>query len=195
MRARLFAALSTLLTIALLVTWFLLFRPLALGGSATWIVIRGSSMQPVYHTGDLVIVQSASEYRIGDIAAYRVPGDDIGAGMVVIHRLTGGDAVNGFEVTGDNNDAVDPWKPTQADMVGRAWVAIPGLGRVIAWMHDPIVLGGIVSAIVVSYVIARPAGPKPERSPDLRPDPRFSRSPRRFADQAGRSSGLPRPLD
>ncbi len=147
-------------TIAVVAVWFVLLRPASLGGETTWIVIRGSSMLPVYETGDLVIVRRAASYAVGDIVAYRVPAGDIGEGQVVIHRIIGGDTASGFLIQGDNNENVDPWLPRQDDMVGTAWVAMPGLGRVIAWLHDPIVLAGIMTAIVISYIVGRPSGPR-----------------------------------
>jgi len=82
-------------------------------------------MLPTYNTGDLIIAHSQSTYSVGDIAAYRVPKGEIGAGSVVIHRIVGGDPVHGFTFKGDNNSAPDPWHPKQADMVGsllqQAW--------------------------------------------------------------------------
>jgi signal peptidase I len=157
--------LGSAVTVGLLAAWFVLFRPTSLGGEATWIVIRGSSMLPAYRSGDLVVVRAASDYAIGDTVAYRVAPGEIGAGHVVIHRLVGGDGEAGFDVQGDNNTAPDPWHPTRNDVVGRAWIVIPGLGRVVAWIRQPIVAAGLASAIVVVFVVGRGSGPrKPERA-------------------------------
>ncbi len=152
-------------TAALLLAWFLLLRPAALGGPTTWVVIRGDSMLPTYNTGDLVIVRAEPAYAIGDVVAYRVPAGDVGGGDIVIHRLTGGDAT-GYEVTGDNNDGPDPWRPTPSDIVGRAWISMSGLGRVVTWIHQPMVAGGLAAALVVALVVSRQPGPAgPRRDP------------------------------
>lgn len=156
MIARLRGMVGTILLGALLVVWLVLFRPASLGGSSTWIVVRGSSMLPTYRTGDLVVVQAASQYLPGEAVAYRVAEGDIGAGHIVFHRLIGGSASEGFEVQGDNNDAPDPWHPLGSAIVGRAWFVIPGFGAVVAWIHQPIIASGIVSALVVAFVVARP---------------------------------------
>jgi signal peptidase I len=158
------ALLGPALTIGALAVWLVLFRPVALGGSATWVVIRGSSMLPALQTGDLVVARAADDYAIGDIVAYRVRAGEIGAGHVVVHRLIGGGDA-GFEVRGDNNDAPDPWHPTRTDIVGRAWIVIPGLGRLIAWIVQPIVAAALGAALVVAFVVARPIG----RAADPRP--------------------------
>src|SRR4029079_17591415 len=64
-------------------TWVLVLRPTSLGGPATYIVIRGDSMDPTYATGDLVILEQAASYGPGDIVAYRVPAGELGAGLAV----------------------------------------------------------------------------------------------------------------
>jgi len=153
------------LAIGALAVWLVLFRPVALGGSATWVVIRGSSMLPALETGDLVVVRAADEYAIGDVVAYRVPDGEIGAGHVVVHRLIGGGGDVGFEVQGDNNDATDPWRPTRADIVGRTWIVIPALGRLVAWILQPAFAAALATAVVVALVVARPT--------DRRPNPRL----------------------
>ncbi len=147
--------------------WVVAFRPQALGGPALYIVVRGSSMMPTYETGDLVVVQSAPAYAVGDIVAYRVPEAEIGAGHIVIHRIAGGDGAAGFAVKGDNNSAVDPWTPRTSDVAGKAWWVIPGLGRVIAIVHQPVIAGALAAGIMVTIVLARPPRQMRRRAPSL----------------------------
>jgi signal peptidase I len=135
--------------------WFTLLRPANLGGPATYLVIRGSSMLPRYVTGDLVILRQEPAYRTGEIVGYRVPQGQIGAGSLVIHRIAGGDPIHGFVVRGDNNPAPDPWRPHPSDIAGTAWVMIPRVGQAIAAVRSPILLAGMCAAIVVTVVLLR----------------------------------------
>jgi signal peptidase len=138
--------------------WIVLLRPQALGGGAMYIVVRGSSMQPTYQTGDLVFVESASAYAVNDIVAYRVPSGEVGEGHVIVHRIVQGAATSGFVVQGDNNDAPDPWSPRIGDVAGKAWFVVPGLGSLIAFVHQPVIAGGLAAGIMVSLILARPSG-------------------------------------
>ncbi len=135
--------------------WIVFLRPLTLGGDATYVVIRGSSMLPAFKGGDLVIARSAAVYTAGDALAYRVPSGEIGAGTIVIHRIIGGDAEAGFTLQGDNNSAPDPWHPRLADIVGKAVLTVPDAGRAIAFLHQPAMLGGMAAGVVVMWVFAR----------------------------------------
>src|SRR5437868_9645307 len=51
------------------VGWFVALRPAQLGGPATFVVVQGVSMEPTYHTGDLVISHRQSSYAVGDVVA------------------------------------------------------------------------------------------------------------------------------
>jgi signal peptidase len=145
--------------LVLLGAWVILLRPTSLGGGATWVMIRGSSMLPGYRTGDLVIARTEATYDVGDIVAYRVPAGEIGAGHIVVHRLTGGDAVSGFVVQGDNNDTPDPWHPTARDIVGEVWLRAPLIGFAVSAIREPAVLGALASALAVALMVARPRRP------------------------------------
>jgi signal peptidase I len=144
---------------AVIVLWAFTLRPQALGGPAVFVAVRGSSMVPTYEHGDLVVVQSAAAYKVGDVVAYRVPAGEIGAGKIVIHRIVDGDASQGFTLQGDHNSAPDPWHPKQADMVGIATFRLSGAGRLIALVQQPVILAGLASSIVIMVLLARPAGP------------------------------------
>jgi signal peptidase I len=179
MTARLRRAAGLAILVGLIVAWTILLRPVALGGGTTWIVVRGSSMLPTLGSEDLVIVRSAPAYAVGDVVAYRVPDGEIGEGHIVIHRLADGDGSDGWVVQGDNNDAPDPWKPRDADIVGAAWLVLPGLGGLFAWIHQPFVAAALAASIVVGLFVAqpgrdggpratRPADPAPGRASDLR---------------------------
>jgi signal peptidase I len=152
------------LTVAIVIIglWAVFLRPQSLGGPATYLVIRGNSMEPTYHGGDLVIVREAPSYTTGDIVAYRVPAGEIGAGHVVIHRIAGGDGQAGYLLQGDNNPSVDPWMPRLGDIAGRSWVVIPGAGRLLSTIHQPAVAGALaVAALAIAAFLRGPGRKKP----------------------------------
>jgi len=143
---------------AVVVAWAVTLRPQALGGPAVFVAVRGSSMLPTYVHGDLVVVESASRYRIGEVVAYRVPAGQVGAGKIVIHRIIAGDGVRGFTLQGDHNTAPDPWSPKLGDMVGVATVRLPNAGRLIALVRQPAILAGLAAALVVTLILLQPPG-------------------------------------
>ncbi len=160
MNRRVGKAASLTFVAALMLVWAVTLRPQALGGPAMFVAVRGSSMLPAYEHGDLVVVQSAGGYKVGDVVAYRVPEGEVGEGKVVIHRIVAGDAAAGFTLQGDNNSAPDPWHPRQADMVGIAAFRVSHAGRIVWLVQQPAILAGRASAIVVAVVVARPPRPK-----------------------------------
>lgn len=160
MNRRVARAASLTFVAAVMLIWAVTLRPQALGGPAMFVAVRGSSMLPAYEHGDLVVVQSAADYKVDDVVAYRVPAGEVGAGRVVIHRIVAGDATAGFTLQGDNNGAPDPWHPREADMVGVAAFRVPHAGRIITLVQQPAILGGLASAIVVTVVLARPPRPR-----------------------------------
>jgi signal peptidase I len=152
---RLMSGVTLVVFLLIAAAWVVAFRPQALGGPARYLVIRGDSMVPTYVSGDFVVLHTQSTYHAGDIVAYRVPKGEIGAGLLVIHRIIGGDAAHGFAVKGDNNPAPDPWRPRQADVVGSAWVTIPGVGQAIVAIRSPLMVAALAAAIVVAVVLFR----------------------------------------
>ncbi len=154
---RLVAVLAGLpLTVALGVAWFVLLRPVTLGGPAGYVIVSGPSMEPTFDSGDLAITQRRASYAVGEIVAFET------GGGLVIHRIIGGDASTGYEVRGDNRDQPDFWHPRPADIVGAVWIRVPGTGNVIALLRQPPTLAGLAAA--VAFFIVFTAGPvRPRR--------------------------------
>jgi signal peptidase I len=138
---------SVIVSLVLLGAGWFFFAPTQLGGSDAYVQIYGTSMQPHFHAGDLVIVRSTSSFKVGDIVAYRNPslGDH-----VVLHRIiriAGGRYV----FKGDNNDFVDSYQPTRNELVGRTWVHVPGIGKYLVWLHGShlFLVAGIVALVTL----------------------------------------------
>lgn len=146
---------SALLLLVVLGGWALVLRPQALGGPAGYVLVSGTSMEPRYHTGDLVFVMRQSEYRVGDVIAYRVPKGNVAAGAQVIHRIIGGDGVRGFVVQGDNRTAPDVWRPTNEDIVGAKKLRIPKAVLVLQFLRSPLLLGLLAACFVFVRVLSR----------------------------------------
>ena len=152
---RLVNALGLVLTIAAVVFWTMFLRPQSLGGPASYVLVSGKSMLPLYHTGDLVLVERQSSYHVGDVIAYRVPKGDPMAGAQVIHRIIGGEAKRGFLVQGDNRTAPDVWRPTQKDIVGAKALKIPNAVVVLQYLRSPLLLGLLAAFFVFVSVLTR----------------------------------------
>jgi signal peptidase len=146
---------SFLLLLVVLAGWALVLRPQALGGPAGYVLVSGTSMEPKYHTGDMVLVIRQGEYRVGDVIAYRVPEGDVAAGAQVIHRIIGGDGTHGFVVQGDNRSAPDVWRPTNADIVGAKTLRIPNAVLVLQFLRSPVLLGLLAACFVFVHVLRR----------------------------------------
>jgi signal peptidase len=151
---RITGAAISLALLGLLVGWFLLLRPTLLGGPASYVLVSGRSMEPTLHSSDLAILQKRSDYGPGDIVAYRVPGEESGEGGMIIHRIVGGNAEEGYVVQGDNKERPDFWRPTDDDILGRMWFSIPGGGNVLAFLRQPLILGSVVGGLGMLSVLS-----------------------------------------
>lgn len=153
---------------ALSVGWLLFLRPAALGGPVTYVMVAGASMEPTLHSGELAVVRKQDSYRNGDIVAFGVPKGEPGEGAIVMHRIVGGSPEEGFVMQGDNKNAPDSWRPTDHDMLGRLWFAIPGGEQFVLTLRQPLILGLLAGAMGMLTVLGggqKPKQPHQEKPP------------------------------
>jgi signal peptidase I len=188
--ARRLARVGGWVVIALIVVgWGLLFRPQFLGGPAAYVMVSGTSMEPVLHTGDLVIAHRRSHYRVGDTVLYRVPKGETGAGALIIHRIIGGSRRSGWMVKGDNRDTPDLWRPKSNEVIGSRWVRVPAVGRVLAYAMTPLALASLSTVLALLFglptavlrAVDTPSRRRPRPTPGLRPP-----------DETARTRAMPR---
>lgn len=131
-RRSLTRVLAGALGLLVLAAGWLAFGPTQVGGTTSYAVIVGSSMEPMLHRGDLAVIREESAYRTGDVVLYESPQ----LGSNVLHRIV---RVQGgrFVLKGDNNDFLDSEQPTEEQIVGKLWLSAPKVGRVTEWLRDP----------------------------------------------------------
>jgi signal peptidase len=151
-------AVISLALLGLFVGWFLLLRPGVLGGPASYVMVSGQSMEPTLHGSDLAVLQKRSDYRPGDIVAFRVPEGEPGEGGMIIHRIVGGNAEEGYIVQGDNKERPDFWRPRPDDILGKMWFGIPGGGHFLAFLRQPLILGSVVGGLGMLSVLSGGSG-------------------------------------
>lgn len=130
----------------LAVAWYVLAPP-QLGGSTTYAIVHGTSMEPRFHRGDLVLLRASSEYRVGDIVSYE--SQDLG--RTVMHRIVerSGDR---YAFKGDNNDFLDSSKPQRVEVTGKLWLRIPGGGKVLGMLRTPAVAAVVAGLLALLLV-------------------------------------------
>jgi signal peptidase len=155
-------------SLALFLAWFVLLRPIALGGPAAYTIVTGASMEPGMHAGDLVVSLRGDAYQAGDAVVYRIPAGEDYAGRLVIHRIVGGDAASGFVLQGDNAAHRDPWRVGPDDVVGHVAAHLPAFGRVVIFVRNPFVVGSLAAGFVFVLIVwprdpRRGEGDRPSR--------------------------------
>lgn len=108
--------------------------PVTWGGGTSLVVVSGHSMEQTFFDGDLVVAR-AGHAEVGDVVVYRPDGLD----GLVVHRVVGGDAVNGWVIRGDNNTWDDVWHPTGDQVLGVVAWHVPGVGRATGLLSSPTV--------------------------------------------------------
>lgn len=146
------AVASVLITLALIAAWFAFLRPEFLGGPTAYVLVSGESMEPTYHDGDFVIARRRAAYEKGDVVVYRVPEGHVGAGGLIIHRIIGGSAREGYILQGDNRTTPDLWRPQPADIAGTPMFTIPNAGEVVPYLRSPFVVAAFAGYMAFLFV-------------------------------------------
>ncbi len=147
---------SVALLVVLLAAAWVSFAPTEVGGPAAYVIVNGNSMEPGYYKGDLVVVRQEARYQVGDIVAYHYP--DLGK---VIHRIVAQEG-NEFTLKGDHNTWLDGFHPTPADIIGKAWIHLPALGKTVEQLREPLnmaILAGVLGIVATIGIL----GGKPSR--------------------------------
>jgi signal peptidase I len=137
------------LIFALFACWHFVL-PTSLGGSTTYTIVSGPSMEPRFHTGDLVIARPARRYPIGQVVIYKIP-DPQYSRYRVVHRIVDRLPDGRYVVQGDNQDHADPWMIPHDNIAGGEVLAIAKGGYLLGYLRNPLYLG-VALACLVTYL-------------------------------------------
>jgi signal peptidase len=141
-----------LLVAVLFVVAVALLWPARYGGITGLTVVSGHSMEPTFHTGDLLLSIKQPSYRVGDIVSYTVAPGQPGAGGRVIHRIIAVDASGHYQTRGDNNPDIDPWRSTARDVMGREIFSLAGAGTFLGPASAPAALGLVFGGLITGLI-------------------------------------------
>jgi signal peptidase len=145
--------------------------PTLFGGQA--LTVMSGSMEPVIHTGDVVITERIAplDARVGDIVTFRSPDYN---NRLLTHRVREIRAKGGqvyFVTKGDAVNGLDRWSVPIDGRLGRTMFRVDKFGYVVHWINRPFGRMALLLApllMFTGYAIARIwRTPKPD--PDAPP--------------------------
>ena len=137
---------STILVV-LVVLFTVLLVGVRLFGIQVFSVLSGS-MEPVYHTGDLIYVKTVDpeEVQVGDVITFVLPSE-----TAATHRVVRIDAENQrFYTKGDANEVEDAAPVNFKNLIGTPVFSIPLLGYIANYVQSP---PGVYVAISIAAVL------------------------------------------
>jgi signal peptidase I len=134
------------LALAALACLWLYLAPTGLGGSTTYVVTDGISMEPHFHAGDLALVRSQSSYHVGEIVAYHSKAFH----TIVLHRIVRIDGAR-YVFKGDNNNFVDFEHPARSQLIGALWLHIAGAGSRLESLRSPQLVGILIGIATLLF--------------------------------------------
>jgi len=144
-RARIAACLGAAVII---VGLWINFSPTKLGGSTTYAITDGISMQPLLHAGDLAVIRVQPSYRVGEVVLYQSQV----LHKPVLHRIILIQNGNYF-FKGDHNGFVDPGYATRSELIGELWFFVPSVGTPLIWFAKPLHSGLLAGAAAMLLVL------------------------------------------
>lgn len=130
--------------LGVLAALYLTVAPAQIGGPARYVVITGTSMNPLLYRGDLAVVRERSTYDVGDAVLY----ESRSLRANVLHRIKARDG-DRLVLRGDNNDFDDGERPLPSQVKGEYWFRVPGLGSILAWFQKPLHAAIFLGALVL----------------------------------------------
>jgi len=121
-----------------LVAGVVLLWPARWGGCASLTIVSGHSMDGTYADGDLVVGR-CGEPGVGDVVVYSPRSVD----GLIVHRVVGG-GPDGWVMRGDANEWLDPFRPTNDDVVGIVVLHVPGVAWLTRLARTPLVWLSVV---------------------------------------------------
>ena len=135
-------------TAVVIVGLWINFSPTKLGGSTTYAITDGISMQPLLHAGDLAIIRVQPSYRVGEVVLYQ---SQI-LHKPVLHRIILIQNGNYF-FKGDHNGFVDPGYATRSELIGELWFFVPSIGTPLTWFAKPLHSGLLAGSAAMLLVL------------------------------------------
>lgn len=158
----------------LMIAAWLTYAPTALGGPLEYVIVSGTSMEPTLRSGDLVVLRPSGSYEPGDVVGYH----SATLGRTVLHRIVQqqGDR---FVLQGDNNRWKDTDRPLANQIMGRQWVRVPGMGRMLRPLQGTGQRVGVAGVVLIGALARRSRRkahrPEPSRFDGQAVDTRRSR--------------------
>ncbi|MGW8185537.1 MAG: signal peptidase I [Candidatus Moraniibacteriota bacterium] len=121
-------------------------------GNIKILSVLSGSMEPQIHTGSLIFIKPASEYRVGDVVTKTTEEK----GTTITHRIIEKEIIDGktvFVTKGDANNADDNEKVPKETIIGKVFLNIPYLGYAVnfAKTKEGLILIVIIPAVIIVY--------------------------------------------
>ena len=136
------------LPLVLFIFIWLALAPAQVGGEMVYVILNGTSMEPQFKYGDLVMLRQSSGYQIGDAVAYK----NADLGRYVFHRIVR-EENSRFILKGDNNNWEDDYAPMTDELLGKLWLHIPKAGKAVHWLRQPLVLAATTAILLISAIL------------------------------------------
>ncbi len=90
-------------------------------------VVSSWSMEPIFHVGDMIIVQGCNKYNVGDIIVYQ---DHFIKNKLIVHRIIKIEQNIVYITKGDANYGPDSFPVKKNQIKGKVILVIPYLGTI-----------------------------------------------------------------
>jgi signal peptidase len=125
------------ITAIALIAVLLLISVFPITGNFKVLAVLSGSMEPSIHTGSIVVVKPAAEYKVGDVITFGKISKTQTPTTHRINEIKNNNGVETFITKGDANNAPDVREIKKNEIVGKELFTIPYLGYAINTAKKP----------------------------------------------------------